>query len=85
MNASTVALPCGHNGVDVIFSIPKDFIYAANSSPTKGGPLSDLILAGIPCLANIASSFGIVALAEVVVTSSTSGYREYVSMTTKRY
>ena len=82
INASAVAFPCGHNGVCLI---PNDFMYDVNSSPKNGGPLSDLTSSGIPCLANIASSLGMVALAEVFVTCSTSGYREYVSITTKRY
>ena len=42
-------------------------------------------ISGIPCLANIPSSFGMVDLADVEVTISTSGNRLYASMTTSKY
>ena len=35
INASAVAFPCGHNGVDVVCLIPNDFMYDVNSSPKK--------------------------------------------------
>ena len=68
MNASAVAFSCGQNGVDIVCLIPNDFMYVVNSSQRDGCPLSDLTSSGIPCLAYIASSLGMVALAEVLVT-----------------
>ena len=50
-----------------------------------GGLLSLFKTSGIPFLAKIATSFGMVDLAEVDVTISTSGKRLYSSMTTMRY
>ena len=51
----------------------------------KGGPLSLFKTSGIPCIAKIVSSFGMVDLVEVDVTISTSGKRLYSSMTTMGY
>ena len=51
----------------------------------KWGPLSLFGTSGIPCLEKTAMSFGIVDLAEVDVTVSTSGKQLYLSMTTVRY
>ena len=51
----------------------------------NGGLLSEIKTSGIPWTANILSSFGITATVFVECTMSTSGNREYLSITTSRY
>ena len=55
------------------------------SSLVKGSPLSLRTTCSIPCVEKILSNFGIMALADVDRTKSTSGNREYASMTTNKY
>ena len=55
-----------------------------NSQSLKRGPLSLFKTSGIPYIAKIALSFGMVDLAEVDMTISTSGNRLYSSRTTTR-
>ena len=54
------------------------------SLPGKGGPLSLLINRGRPCVAKMHSNFGMLTVADVEFTVSTSGKRLYASITTSR-
>ncbi len=67
------------------FSGPVSLMKSRMSLLENGGPLSLIRISGIPCRANIPSNFGIVDLADVDVTISTSGYLLYASMTTSKY
>ena len=49
------------------------------------GPLSAFTTDGIPYIANILSNFGITTEAFVDLIISTSGYLEYLSITTRMY
>ena len=66
-SASPLAL--GQYGVILRCLKPKWLANFSNSSPLNGGQLSDLRISGMPCLENMASSFGIAAFADVVVRS----------------
>ena len=71
--------------MDECLLMPRAIRYRLYSLPLQGGPLSDVMVSGIPCAANILSSFGIALDALVERTISTSGYLEYLSITTRRY
>ena len=60
-------------------------MYVLNSILLNGGPLSLLLTQGIPCVANILSSFNMVVVPVVERMISTSGNREYASMATRKY
>ena len=64
--------------------MPFSCIKCLTSSLVNGGPLSLRTTLGIPCVENIRPNFGIMALAEVEWTISTSGKREYASMATNK-
>ena len=76
MKHSASALACGQSGVILLCSIPFSFMYSSISRLVNGGPLSLRIVLGIPCVAKIRSSLGIIAAADVDRTMSTSGNLE---------
>ena len=79
INRSASALPWGQRGVENFGVTPSAAKYREYSSPLKGGPLSVFTVLGMPCVANILSSFGMTTEAFVDFTISTSGKREYLS------
>ena len=62
---SAGAFACGHSGVIRLCTGPFSSMNNRISALENGGPLSLLITCGIPCVANIFSSCGIVAFADV--------------------
>lgn len=73
MKLSALAFPWGQSRVLVCHSMPRTCMYRSYSWPLMGGPLSVLIVSGMPWVENILSSFGIHTLASVELTISTSG------------
>ena len=79
---STSPFASGCSGVTFRCSKPNDFEKSLNSLPLNGGPLSDFMVWGMPCLAKIVSNLGRTALLDTKEITSTSGYLLYSSMTT---
>ena len=59
-------------------------MYDFSSLLVNGGPLSEIMVFGKPCLANVFSNESIVEVADVFRTTSTSGYRVRPSIITRR-
>ena len=64
---------------------PQCLAYDSNLVPLNGWPLSIFRTSAIPWREKIASNLGRTALAETVVSTSTSGNRLNASITTRRY
>ena len=78
LNHWASAFPWGQYGVansGLTPSTSRNFQY---SSTFKGGPLSDFITLGTPCMANILSSFG-------MAVDALAGNLDYLSITTSSY
>ena len=88
INASARPLASGSSALTVVLCVmPAHLKYCCSvwfSLPLNGGPPSDFSLLQNPCLANISSSAGMLASADVLLTTATSGYLENSSITTRR-
>ena len=82
MNDSTKTFACGQSGFTLWWIIPFIFMKSLNSLLWKGGPLSEVIFSGRPCVANIFARDRLTACAVVLRMISTSGNLEYSSITT---
>ena len=82
---SASELACGRRGVILLCLTLLSYKYLLNLWFVNGDLLSLHNTVGMPCVAKIHSSFGIVVDADVDCTTSTSRNLEYASMTTNRY